>query len=205
MELSDKTILELQSTLAKANMGNQDAFGVLINRFETRFQQLVRKMLADFPRVKRWEATDDVYQAAIVRLHRSLTGAKPKTVREFVGLAATQIRRTLLDLTRHYFGARGHGANYRTSGGGKAADDPGGPIETASRSLQPESLEDWTLFHEATKNLPADPRETFELIWYAGMQQNEVAQLLNVSRRTIIRRLQQARQLLAESLQAEAE
>ena len=200
MELSDKTILELQEVLDAAIQGDSDAFGGLVTRFESRFRSLVKKMLFCYPGVHRWEDTDDVYQAAVIRLHQSLSGARPESVRAFVGLAATQVRRTLIDLARHYSGAHGLGANYQSAGAGRAADDPGAVVDKEAAKKQPDSLDDWTAFHEATQRLPDESREVFDLVWYAGLQQTEAAELLNVSRRTIIRRLNLARKLLTEML-----
>ena len=200
MRVSDETILELQQALNAANVGDSEAFNSLLLRFELRFRTLVRKMLWQYPHVRRWEDTDDVYQSSMMRLHRSLSDARPESVRQFVGLAATQIRRTLIDLARHYFGSLGTGRNHHTDDQGRAADDPGGPVENSSSLNEPDSLEDWTAFHQATRNLPPEPREAFELVWYAGLQQNEAAALLNISRRTLIRRLNLARRMLAEQL-----
>ncbi len=201
MELSSKTIIELQDVLVAANRGDNESFNGLISRLESRFRVLVKKMLWQFPRVRRWEDTDDVLQATMIRLHRSLTGAQPKSVNQFVGLAATQVRRTLIDLARHYGGTHGHGANHHSDISGRAADEPGGPIERHNRlETQPFSIEEWTQFHEATQQLPDGPREAFELIWYAGLQHSEAADLLGISRRTIIRRINLARRLLSELL-----
>ena len=201
MEISDQTILELQDALSAANAGDDAAFDQLIRRFESRFRILARQMLRRYPRLARWEETDDVFQAMSIRLHRSMSGAKPKSIREFVGLSATQTRRTLIDLSRHYFGALGHGKKHQTEGGGRAADDPGGAGDrNMDLSNEPISMEQWSEFHEAVEKLPTDAREAFELIWYTGLQQNEAAQLLGVSRRTVIRRLNEARMLLGEML-----
>ena len=201
MEISDQTIAELQDALEAANAGSDAAFEELIRRFESRFRTLTRHMLLRYPRLRRWEETDDVYQAAAIRLHRSLADAKPNSIRQFVGLSATQTRRTLIDLSRHYFGALGHGKRHETEGGGRAADDPGGAIDRSSKSPNgPVSMEQWSEFHEAVGKLPAEAREAFELVWYTGLQQQEAARLLGVSRRTIIRRLNEARMLLREIL-----
>ncbi len=204
MEISDDTITELQHILVAANQGDDHAFNELLLRFESRLRSLTQRMLRNYPRLRRWEQTDDVFQKSLIRLHRSLTSAKPDSVRAFIGLAATQVRRTLIDMGRHYFGVHGQGAKHQSAGGGRAADDPGGQLEAAGNfnAKEPVSLEQWTEFHEATAQLPEEIRETFSLIWYAGLQQMEVASILKVSNRTIIRRMNEARRLLHESLAA---
>lgn len=201
MEISDQTILELQDSLDAANAGDDAAFERLIRRFESRFRTLASQMMRRYPRLRRWEETDDIFQAMSIRLHRSLTDAKPNSIRQFVGLSATQTRRTLIDLSRHYYGALGHGKKHQTEGGGRAADDPGGAVDRDShQSNEPISMEQWSDFHEAVEQLPVEAREAFELIWYTGLQQEEASRLLGVSRRTIIRRLNEARMLLGEML-----
>ena len=67
--------------------------------------------------MKRWSETDDVLQNAMLRLHRSLAEIQPECPSQFYGLAATQIRRELIDLARHYYGAQGIGARHHTDGG----------------------------------------------------------------------------------------
>lgn len=199
MDLSEKTIHELQSVLKLANQGDRRAFEQLMRRFEARFRVLVQKMLWRYPKLRRWEETDDVYQQAMIRLYQSLQAATPNSITQFVGLSATQIRRTLIDLSRHYFGILGLGKKHHTDGGG-AADDAGGAIDR--HQLKPESfsIEQWSEFHQAVEQLPDEPRVAFEMVWYAGMKQNEAAELLGISRRTLIRRLNQARCLMSERL-----
>ena len=92
---------QLQAILDLAAQGTETAYDELIARASQRLLKLTRKMLRQYPRLRRWEESDDVFQTAALRLHRSLAEVKPESVRGFFGLAATQIRRTLLDLARH--------------------------------------------------------------------------------------------------------
>lgn len=201
MDLSEKTILELQTVLEMANQGDAEAFSQLLHRFEARFRVLVQKMLWNYPRLRRWEETDDVYQQAMLRLYQSLQAASPDSIAQFVGLSATQIRRTLIDLSRHYFGALGLGRKYQTEGGGRAADDAGGAFDRQQTQGKSLSIEQWSDFHQIIERIPEEPRVAFELIWYAGLKQHEAAELLGISRRTLIRRLNQARRLIGEQLE----
>ncbi|MEL6896049.1 MAG: sigma-70 family RNA polymerase sigma factor [Planctomycetota bacterium] len=202
MEISDETIDALHDAVIAAGDGNRDSFDRLLIRFEARFTAIVRRMLRDFPRLQRWEQTDDVFQTSMIRLHQSISSAQPRNVREFVGLAATQIRRTLLDMIRHYYGALGVGENYQTEGGGRAADDAGGAVAQAHNAAgtEPLTLQDWSAFHEAVEKLPEDLREVFELAWYVQLKQDEIATTLQISRRTVIRRIQSARLQLSDTL-----
>ena len=199
MEYSQQTLVEMQTSLGRANGGDRESFSRLIRRFETRLRRLVQQMFHDFPRLKRWEQTDDIYQQAVIRLHQSLDKARPNSIDQFLGLTATQVRRTLLDLSRHHFGALGRGRHHHSETDGRAADDPGAIIEKQTTQV-PTTLEQWQDFHEVMEALPEETRRPIELVWYTGLTQDEAARILNVSRRTLIRRLNRARIQLKERL-----
>ena len=114
---------EADDLLERHRAGDASARDGLIRLAQGRFVALARAMLRRYPHVRRWEQTDDLLQAALMRLHRSLAEVRPETVRHFDNLAATQIRRELIDLARSYHGPEGLGANHHTDG-----TDPGGRL-----------------------------------------------------------------------------
>jgi RNA polymerase sigma-70 factor (ECF subfamily) len=204
MDNTNDTSTEFQVLLARANTSEEGAFDELAIHATERLRGLARRMLRRYPHLRRWEETDDIFQAALIRLHGSLTEVKPDSRRAFFGLAITQIRRTLIDLARHYYGAHGDGAHHHTDVGGQAADDAGGPIAQAVGNADgPEALRQWTCFHEAIEALPEDERETFSLVWYGGLTQRAAAEVLAISERTVIRRLNRARLALHDQLDGE--
>jgi len=123
---------------------------------------------------------------------------QPETTREYLGLAATQIRRTLLDLTRHHFGPHGLGANHHTDK--PDADE----LAYHQATCEPDDLGHWVSLHEAVEALPDDEREVFGLLWYSGLSQAEAGEILGVHERTIRRRWLAARTLLYELLDGES-
>lgn len=159
-------------------------------------------MLRDFSRLKRWEETDDVFQLAAMRLYQSLSEVKPNSPRDFFGLAATQIRRTLIDLSRHHYGPAGHAAHHYSAGGGHTADDDILRQQPAHDG-EPQSLEQWGRFHELVGTLPPPEREVFELLWYGGVSQAEAAAILAISVPTVQRRWYRAQHALHTSLKNE--
>jgi len=194
---------QLQRLLDQATDGDGDAYGELIAQSSLRLQKLTAKMLRNYPHLRRWEETDDVFQNAVMRLHRSLCDVKPQSVQHFLALATTQIRRTLIDLARHHFGPQGQAAKHHTDAGGTNSD--GGDIvrNKADTDRSPESLESWAAFHEAVGNLPDGPREVFEFVWYGDMGRKEIADVLGVSEPTVKRRLRAARVHLGRVLDVE--
>jgi RNA polymerase sigma-70 factor (ECF subfamily) len=155
-----------------------------------RLERLARKMLQRFPGVQRWVEAEDVLQNALLRLLRALESIQPESTRAFFGLAAEQMRRELLDLVRHFYGPQGHGAHYDSAvqqdDSQNPDNEPPNPVE------EPGDLERWTRFHEEVERLPADEREVVSLIFYHGWEQAEVAELLQISDRTVRRRWESA-------------
>src|SRR6516165_11291134 len=78
----------------RLRVGDDSARDRLIALAQGRFVALARAMLRRYPQVRRWEQTDDLLQAALMRLHRSLAQVRPEGVRHFDNLAAAQMRRS---------------------------------------------------------------------------------------------------------------
>ncbi|MEI7684818.1 MAG: sigma-70 family RNA polymerase sigma factor [Planctomycetota bacterium] len=175
----------------------------MIQRSQDRLHRLARKMLRCDPRVARWEQTDDLLQASLVRLHRSLDSVQPATVQAFIGLAATHMRRELTDLARHHFGPHGD-AKHHFSDGDRENDGSGHPLhEPASPGDGPSTLAEWETFHEKVKELIAEEREVFDFVYYQELSQEETAICLGVNERTIQRRWRSAKLNLAKLMRGE--
>jgi RNA polymerase sigma factor (sigma-70 family) len=193
---------ELRGWVARLQAGEAEARDRLIACAFERLDSLARRMLRDFPRVARWEQASDIRQAALIRLRRALEKGPPETVRDFLRLAACQIRRELIDLARHYQGPLGpdrhHGRVVGGAGSGRDSSLPAAdPVDTTH---EPVRLAAWTELHERIEALPEDEREAFELLWYQGMTRSDVATLLGVNERTVQRRWQAARLRLYRDL-----
>jgi RNA polymerase sigma-70 factor (ECF subfamily) len=180
----------LQGWLDRLQTGDRSAQDELLRHIGGRLERLARKMLRRFPGVHRWADTDDVLQNASLRLLRALQEVRPANTREFFSLAAEQMRRELLDLSRHFFGAWGVGANHASVGADK--DSKGGAGEPFDPGDDGAELERWCAFHEAVAQLPAEEREVIGLVFYHGWTQAQIAELFQVNERTIRRRLQSA-------------
>src|SRR5438034_9462785 len=88
----------LRAWLERIRAGDESARDELLRASCGHLERLARKMLQQYPRVRRWEETGDVLQNALLRLFRALKTVRPDSARAFFGLAAEQIRRELLDL-----------------------------------------------------------------------------------------------------------
>jgi RNA polymerase sigma-70 factor (ECF subfamily) len=178
--------------------GGDAARSALIARTCDRLRALARQMLWEYDVVARWEQTDDVLQNALVRLCRALEAAPPESVRHFYRLAELQLRRELLDLADRYRGANGVGANHHTDPTGGAVGGHPDPVDG------PQTLAEWTEFHNLVERLSEQEREVFGLLWYQQLSLEEAAEVLGVSVRTVKRMWQAARISLARLCAGEA-
>jgi RNA polymerase sigma-70 factor (ECF subfamily) len=190
----------IQACLDQLRQGDDSARSALLECACERLTRLARKMLKGFPRVQRWEQTDDVLQNALVRLRRALEITSPESVRSFLNLAAVQIRRELIDLARHYDGPTGMAAHHESqipSDGSRES-----PVERVAPTDRndPELLEAWSRFHRCVESLTDEDREVFDLLWYQGLTQGEAAEVLGLSEKTINRRWVAARMRLGMAL-----
>lgn len=194
--------LQLQRLLDAGQEGVEAAYDVLLGHAAERLRRLARRMLRGWPDVRRWEATDDLLQNSLLRLHRCLTQVRPDSVADFFRLATVQIRRELLDLAKRHRGPESMGANHHTDAHGIAADDEDGPLRRQDDGAEePMTLEDWTAFHEAVEALPPEEQAVVNLLWYEDMTQDQTAAVLGISLRTVKRRWQAARVRLFQALE----
>lgn len=188
---------ELQGWVERLPADGPAARDELIAHACGRLERLTRRMLrAKFPRVRRWEETGDVFQGAMLRLRAALGAVSPPTAHDFLKLATACIRRELLDLVRHYYGPEGMGANHASAAGSveSSVSDPGGQTHDPAR------LAEWTDFHRQVEALPEDEREVFQLSWYHGLRQEEIAGVVGCSVPTVKRRQARALRLLRQAL-----
>jgi RNA polymerase sigma-70 factor (ECF subfamily) len=184
MPHESSTDTQIQNLIDVALAGDAEAHAALLDHASDRLLRLTRKMFHGYPSLRRWEQTDDVYQNAMVRLHRALANVRVESVRHFFNLATVQIRRELLDLAKHYFGPEGQGTNHHTDH--VPPDDAGGEIY--DRAGCPSDPLGWCDFHAAVERLPDDEQEIVNLLFYEGLTHEEASRVLDTSVRTLKRR-----------------
>ena len=166
----------------------------LLCQFASRLETIARRELRGFPAVRRWEQTDDIVQSAVLQFLTSIESLDFESVDHLFNAAAKQIRWTLIDLHRKYTGPDGFASNHETQ-------DDGPVLEYASCDNQlPETLEHWSLFHEAVEALPEHLRQSFELLWYIGLSQIETAQRLGLRHETVCRQWSESRRIIAHKM-----
>ena len=200
MSTLGSTTIAMQQLLDRLVKGDERAKKDLIDRAYERLILVARKLLGSFVRVRVEEETAGVLAEAYFRLHSSLDEVKPDSVRQFMGLAALEIRRVLLDKIR------------QMEGRGKEKRKPAAPIgagENSSAGIDIAAPDlDQSRQHlaidllEAIDKLPDDEQEVVEFLFFHGMTQAETAETLEVDESTVKRRWSRARIKLAEKLAA---
>jgi RNA polymerase sigma-70 factor (ECF subfamily) len=190
----------LQHWLDRLREGDPAARNELIRHSRDRLRLLTRQMLRRFPGVRQWEETSDVLQNVLVRLDRALQAVEVPSPRDFLRLATIQIRRELLDLTRHHFGPEGLGANVVPPGQVALGDTPPEPQDRREDS---DHLTRWHDLHCQIAGLDEEDRELFELLYYQGLKQADAAALLGIPLTTFKRRWRAARVRLMTRLGGE--
>ena len=89
----DAQTVVLQRLLDRIKAGDESARTLLLEHACAQLRRLARGQLRGFPRVKRWEETDDILNNVMLRMVEALKIVSPGTPREFFALCGTQIRR----------------------------------------------------------------------------------------------------------------
>jgi RNA polymerase sigma-70 factor (ECF subfamily) len=190
----------IQGCIDRLRGGDESARKDLIEFVAGRVEWLARIMAGDFPRVKRWLASEDVSQAALLRLHRTLQGMTPDSVPGFLELVSFEIRRELLDLARRYHNWVGESRVQkrppdRDSGTGREEYDPPDPVNES-----PSELMIWEEFHKQMQALPTEERVVAELVYYHELKPLEISCLLEIPEYTVDYRWKKARLRLQKAI-----
>jgi RNA polymerase sigma-70 factor (ECF subfamily) len=132
--------------------------------------------------------TDDLLDGVVAGLLTALQKVRPQTVRQFFALANQHIRWQLNDLAR-LLDERPRAATLAESG-------IAAPSGSSDSCLGPDARR----MLQAIDGLPEDEREVFELVRLQGLTHAEAAGVVGASVKTVQRRLNRARLLLAEQL-----
>jgi RNA polymerase sigma factor (sigma-70 family) len=166
---------------------------VLLARSVDRLHVLCASLLYKrYPRLTRGPLNLDSQEllgAVVERLIKAMREIKPKTVKQFFGLANKHMRWELNDLARRLD---------KEAPVQELRDSFAGPEEPASIVPQPTGVAQRIL--EAIDKLPEGEREVFSLIKIQGLTQACAADVLGIAVKTVQRRLVRAMAFLVEQL-----
>lgn len=185
------TTLAIQSALDRLRTNPDDAAvrRELITRSYDRLATVARRLLGPAYR-ERPEDTSGLLAEAYLRLESALGAVRPESVRQYLGLAALQMRRALIDVIRKEKGRDG------------AREVPVALDTGAQVAARPADDADWRLeLMDAVSRLDEAEREVVDLVFFHGLTQLEAAGVLGVDESTVKRRWARARVRLARWLQ----
>lgn len=163
----------------------------LLGRAVSRLDLLCSNLLyRSYPRLTRPPlnlSADEMLSAVVERLLKAMREIHPENPRQFFALATRHMRWELNDLAR------------RLDEHTRAVElrDELVPAPASSGSVLSPSARRML---DAIDNLPEEEREVFDLVRIQGMSHAEVAELLDVSTKTVQRRLNRGLALLVEVL-----
>jgi RNA polymerase sigma-70 factor (ECF subfamily) len=131
---------------------------------------------------------DELLGGVVAGLLTALRTIRPRTVRQFFALATQHMRWQLNDLARRLDEQPAAAALAEAGVAAPSGSSESGLTPNARRML------------EAIDGLPEDEREVFDLVRIQGLTYVEAAGVVGVSVKTVQRRLNRARLLLAERL-----
>lgn len=177
----------LQGCLDLLAAGDPRAKDELLGVAYARLQLRARQMLYGFRAVRGSYDTGDVAHEAYLGLHRSLDAIHPENPRQFLGLAALHIRRTLIDLYRRCRGPESYEANRTTNVFRDADGALRHHVDEAADAGEDADQSAWERLHEAVGKLEAGDQELFHFRWILGLTHAQIAAQLGVSEKTIWR------------------
>jgi RNA polymerase sigma factor (sigma-70 family) len=173
--------VELQALLDRLRAGDEQARRAFLEKACERLRRLAGKILSgSFPRVQQRHELDSVVHETWLRLMQAMDQADPPTVADFFRLAAHKIRQVLLDMVAHE--QRTVHAQQTLAPNG---DSLLHPIEPADQSLDGARLAVWTEFHQNVGKLAEAERSIFEMHYYLGLPQAEIAKILDLHPRKV--------------------
>lgn len=173
--------VQLQTLLDRLRQGDAAAKREFLEQVCDRLRRLAAKILSgSFPSLQGRHDVDSVVHETWLRLVQALDKAEPPTVADFFRLAAHKIRQVLLDMTSKQRRVDQRETLLGTSGSVGASRS-----ELANQTYDGERLALWTEFHNKVATLDEAERTVFELHYYLGLPQAEIARTLELHPRKV--------------------
>ncbi|MBP9218045.1 MAG: RNA polymerase sigma factor RpoE [Sterolibacterium sp.] len=180
-----------QLLVERVQQGDQQAFGLLVSKYQRRLARLISRLVRDPAEV------EDVAQEAFIKAYRALPG--------FRGESAfyTWLYRIGINTAKNYLAARGRRAPTTTEFDTEEAEtfDDGEQLRdqnTPERILMSKQI--GATVNAAMEALPEDLRQAIVLREIDGLSYEEIAQVMACPIGTVRSRIFRAREAIAEKL-----
>jgi RNA polymerase sigma-70 factor (ECF subfamily) len=182
------------TALVQAHLGGESrAFGVLVDRYQTRLLNFVHRIVGDR------ERSEDLVQEAFIRVHRHL--ARFDRSKKF----STWIYTIASNLAKNELRNRARSPLVLFTSLAPQWDDEERPLEFEDFGAQPDEAFRQNHLREAVEQsvarLPAHHREVFVLREIEGRSYEEIAEMTHCNLGTVKSRLNRARNAFAEIIE----
>jgi RNA polymerase sigma factor (sigma-70 family) len=179
--MDNVTTAQLQLLIDRWNRGEDAARRELLEDAHDRMRRVVRALAQRrFPGLLNRHEVDSILHDTWLRLLQALDKARPPPVADFFRLFAHKVGQVLLDLAERH--RRLHREEAR---GGDGSHDP--LSQVGGQTYDPARLALWTEYHRQVETLDPDERAVFQMHYYLGMPQSEIARLLGLHPRKVSR------------------
>jgi len=196
--MDQHTTIELQTLLDRLRRGDKNARREFLEQVCGRLRRLAAKILfGSFPNLQSRHDVDSIVHETWLRLMQAMDKSDPPTVADFFRLAAHKIRQVLLDMAERQrrIDRRetllSHGDGQQRSVG-----------ELGNQTYDAARLALWTEFHNKVGRLDELERTVFEMHYYLGLPQSEIARTLELHPRKVSYLWIAATEKLADELAA---
>jgi RNA polymerase sigma factor (sigma-70 family) len=183
--MDQPTTSALQALLDRLRTGDRQARREFLEQVCERLRRLAAKILSgSFPNLQARHEVDSVVHETWLRLMQALDKTDPPTVADFFRLAAFKIRQVLLDMV-----ARQRRVDQRETFLAAADSQATGSVqprsELGTQTYDGAKLALWTELHNQVGRLPEAERTVFEMHYYLGLPQAEIAKVLELHPRKV--------------------
>jgi RNA polymerase sigma-70 factor (ECF subfamily) len=185
LDVAENTSSDLQDLIDRLHRGDEGAQRELLERAHNRLLRIAAAIFEqDFSALRGRHDLESVVSELWIRLVTALETTRPQTVDGFFGLVFHKVRQVLLDMA-----SRQRRSDARRRAGPLDADEAEAlaAFDQADTTYDPGRLAQLTEFHEQIENLPDNQRAVFELHYYGGFSQAEIAQMLNLHKKQVSR------------------
>ena len=183
--MDQNTTSQLQTLLDHLRQGDRQARREFLEQVCQRLQRLAAKILfGSFPSLQARHEVDSVVHETWLRLLQALDKADPPTVADFFRLAAHKIRQVLLDMADKQRRIDQRETFFRPADS-QATTPPAGHAESGTQTYDGAKLALWTELHNKAGRLNEPERTVFEMHYYLGLPQAEIAKVLELHPRKV--------------------
>jgi len=173
---------DLERLLRRAQDGDRDAVGVLLERYAGRIRAAIHRRLS--PQMRRRVETEDIFQSTVALTLEDVRGMRYQGEDAFIGwLTTVAERRLLMNVRRHRAQRRDVRREVALQGASGVAAELTSPPRGAERAELQADIE------QAIARLPPLERQVIQLRSYEGLSHRAIAEAMQLPNKDAARHL----------------